>query len=468
MKCEDAQLRIAELLSQGSPLHSDPEVLAHLDSCVDCNAYARDLEEVFLGLLVTEVQEAPADLKSGLFARLHGGLSCEQAQTLVVERLTENLPAEDQSALQRHLDECPDCHDYAEDMDLVVTALPHSAPRTHPPAEMKSNLLSSAKKNAPEKRALSLQWWGVGLAATVAGVLWVGSLLTPSASARLAPDPSVVVSAGKNVVFANSTESKTPVVVLDEDGKATGIPVPTEQAPYFTEGVAEGDRVYLLDTANQQLTVINVQTRSVERTHKIHAGASGLSVRNGQIFVKCALSGFLTFIREDGYTTEIKLAPTQEIPREEFMDAILQQGNLLLVTHHTQGKIFLVNPATLQVQNTLNVEGEPVALSAYGSGVLVLDHAGRLLELQGNKVTRELALEGHPDKITVASGQAYLSDRSGWVSKVDLKSWKVVKKQQFGTPMDITSMPGGGLLLADAKKGINMLDSNLQMMEQIQ
>ncbi|GEM48945.1 zf-HC2 domain-containing protein [Deinococcus cellulosilyticus] len=468
MKCEDAQLRISDLLSQGRAADSDPEVLAHLESCPECQIYAQDLSEVMMGLLHVEPVEAPSGLKDRIFSKLHGGLSCEQAQTLVVDRITGGIETSDETALQQHLDECQGCQDYAQDMDLVVTALPHSAPDLRPPPDLKNQVLKQVREGSSRKPSRQLQWWGLGLAATVTGVLWAGGLLSPSASAGLAPDPSVVVSAGETVVFANSSKDAAPIVILNQDGKATGLKLQMDEVPYFTEGVAAGPRVYLLDTANQHLIVVNLESRRVERTHKVHAGASGLSVRNGQIFVKCALSGFLTSIREDGFVTEIKLAATREIPREEFMDAVLQKDNLLLVTHHMRGKVFLVNPDTLQVHNTLDVGGEPVALSPYGDRVLVLDHAGRLLELTGNKITRELALEGHPDKMTIASGQAYLSDRSGQVSKVDLVQWKVVKTAQFGTPMDIETMPGGKLLLADARQGINMLDSNLQVMEQVE
>ena len=468
MKCEDAQLRIAELLSEGKPANSDPEVRAHMASCPECTAYAQDLSEVMRGLLHTEPVEAPAGLKDQLFSKLQGGLSCEQSQTLIVERMTGGIAAEDDTALQKHLETCEDCQGYEQDMHLVVTALPHSAPGARPPAELKHQILNSARTSKPQKRMSSLPMWGLGLAATVTGVLWVGSLLSPSASAHLAPDPSVVISAGSTLIFANSTLDADPIVILDQEGKATRVKLKVDEVPYFTEGVSEGERVYLLDTANQQLVVINLQSRRVEQTHKVHAGASGLSVRHGQVYVKCALSGFLTSINKDGFVTEIKLAATQKIPKEEFMDAVLQQGNLLMVTHHMRGKVFLVNADTMQVQNTLDVGGEPVALAPHGDRILVLDHEGRLLELQGNKITRELALDGHPDKMTIASGQAYLSDRSGQVSKVDLGQWKVVQTATFGTPMDITSMAGGMLAVADAKQGIKMLNSNLQVMEQVE
>lgn len=464
MNCETCQHHLTDLLWHSKVLPTEAQI--HLENCAECQSFQTDVQAILQGLQWTgqktegQETEIPVHLKARVLQQATRALSCEQAQSLLLEPAA-GLSSGALNRLNEHVQGCADCQVYQQDLAHIKAALVHAAPAKMPPAELKGRIMNQLKRPASSQRA----WWGVGMAATVAAVLWVGSLLTPSATARLAPSPSVVVGAGGVVVFANNNLN-APVVMLGPDGEVFRLSMKVASVPYFTEAVAEGDRVYLLDTANQLLSVVNVKTRALERTHSIHAGASGLSVQQGRVFVKCALSGYLTSIGKDGYVTEIQLDNSSNIPREAFMDAVLTMRDNLLVTHHTSGKIFEVNPQTLKVTRALKVGGEPVALNRYLQGVLVLDHQGRLLELKNGKVQRELKLPGHPDKMTVANTSAYLSDRSGKVLTVDLEHWKVVHQKAFQHPMDVTALPDGTLAVADLSGGIKVLNQNLEVQEE--
>lgn len=469
MNCETCQHHLTDLLWHSKALPSEAQI--HLESCAECKSFQADLQAILQGLQWSEQKteqwtegkeaEVPVQLKARVMQQATRPLSCEQAQSLLLEP-GEGLSSGALNRLNEHVQGCADCQAYRQDLERIKTALVHAAPAKMPPAELKDRIMGQIKRPSSSQRA----WWGVGMAATVAAVLWVGSLLTPSATAKLAPSPSVVVGAGGAVVFANNNLN-APVVMLGPDGEVFRLSMDVTSVPYFTEAVAEGDRVYLLDTANQLLSVINVKTRALERTHSIHSGASGLSVQQGRIFVKCALSGYLTSIGKDGYITEIQLGDSSNIPREAFMDAVLAVQDRLLVTHHTSGKVFEVNPQTLKVTQTFKVGGEPVALNRYRQSVLILDHQGRLLELKNGKVQRSLKLPGHPDKMTVASNAVYLSDRKGEVMTIDLERWKVVQQKAFAHPMDLTTLPDGSLAVADLDGGIKMLNRNLEVQEEI-
>ncbi|MFB9993047.1 zf-HC2 domain-containing protein [Deinococcus oregonensis] len=370
--------------------------------------------------------------------------------------------------VRAHLQTCADCQREAAELRQVLDGVLHAPPEVAPPAQLRDRVLQSARssraqsipapQSAPRKRPRLALWLptGLGLAAAVAAfVLW-----PQSAPVRA----DVVVSAGDSVVFASSTGTRAPLVIRSAGGQLRRVSMVTSQPAWFTEAVYAGGRAYLLDAANNQLIVLNVAQGKIERRYATRGGAAGLAVEDGRVFVKTASSGELLVFGDpnDAATTRRILAAAAPMPETDYMDAVLHVGNRLWATQHTTGQVFVLSGNGGQLLDTYAVGGAPVGLQQWAGGVLVLDVQGRLLELAADgQVGRTLKLAGNPDKFSVMNGKAYLTDRGGTVSVVDLQSFRVTRQRTFGTPMDIAALPDGHLALADAKRGLLMLMPDL-------
>ncbi|THF68360.1 hypothetical protein E7T06_17020 [Deinococcus sp. Arct2-2] len=366
--------------------------------------------------------------------------------------------------VRAHLQTCADCQREAAELRQVLGGVLQAAPELAPPAELRARVLNSAKASTTVHRSdarqrPNLALWlptSLGLAAAVAAfVLWPQPAPTRA---------DVVVSAGDSVVFASSKSSGAPLTIRSAGGQLRRVSMETPQPAWFTEAVYAQGRAYLLDAANNQLIVLNVAQGNIERRYPTPGGAAGLAVEGGRVFVKTAASGELLVFGgpNDSATTRRVLAKATPMPQAECMDAVLHVGNRLLATSHATGQVFVLSVDGGQVLDTYAVGGAPVGLAEWSGGVLVLDVQGRLLELaEDGQIKRTLKLKGNPDKFSVMDGQAYLTDRGGTVSVVDLATFRVARQRTFGTPMDIAALPGGHLALADATRGLLMLRPDL-------
>ncbi|WP_019011007.1 zf-HC2 domain-containing protein [Deinococcus aquatilis] len=394
--------------------------------------------------------------------------SCEACREDLSAVLLGLASAAETEQVRAHLQTCADCQREAAELRRVLNGLEHAPPEIAPPAELRARVLNSARQQRSSSDLLSSQipsrkrrpvalWLpaSLGLAAAVAALL-------------LWPQPApvradVVVSAGDSVVFASSHSPSAPLVIRSAGGQLRRVSLTTAQPAWFTEAVYAQGRAYLLDAANNQLVVLNVAQGQIERRLPTPGGAAGLAVEEGRVFVKTASSGeLLVFGRGDAATTRRSLARAAPMPEADYMDAVLHAGNRLLATSHTTGQVFALSADGGQLLDTYAVGGAPVGLEEWSGGVLVLDVQGRLLELtEDGQIGRTLSVGGHPDKFSVMNGRAYLTDRGGTVSVVDLSSFRVTQQRTFGTPMDIAALPDGHLALADATRGLLMLMPDL-------
>lgn len=417
MHCEQAQeywLTYLWTVPDVSSTHPiDPAVQAHIQQCPACQAYQRELEQLTTALAFTLPTETPAsDLKARLMLR--------------VQQTPQEL-------------------DRAEILDCTETRLAEVQPQHQPP------------QHQPQQAKLRPQWawWSGGLlAAAVTGLLWIQS--NHQAVARWTPAPAVVISTGTDVVVANNKAGEYAVVVLAA-GKRKHIAIPTPRQPYFTEGIYKNGIAYLLDTENHQLYQIDVAQAKLLRQYAVHDGASGLWVDQSGVWVKCALSGFLSHIKPDGSQSEIVLGQAKMIPPQEFQDAVLAQGSSLWVTHHSGGMLFRVNAQQLKVEQSYALGGRPLALATWQSGLLVLDEAGRLLWLDAQgQLKKSLSLPMHPNKMLLSEGKAYLSDPEKGLLTVDVKNWKISKTQAMRQIRDVAMMNDGRLAVVQ-KSSVTML-----------
>ena len=108
-----------------------------------------------------------------------------------------------------------------------------------------------------------------------------------------------------------------------------------------------------------------------------------------------------------------------------------------------------------------------MALGQYGDNLIVLDHAGALISVNASngKLVQSLKLEGQADKMTIVRGIAYLSDRSGFVTTVNLEQFKVQDRKQFGSnARDVSPMPDGHVAVAAGEGGVIVLNDKLEKM----
>ncbi|MDB5045751.1 MAG: hypothetical protein JWQ08_1801 [Deinococcus sp.] len=387
--------------------------------------------------------------------------ACREDLSAVLLGIASEAEAE---RVQAHLQTCADCQREAAELRRVLDGVLHATHEVAPPADLRARVLNSAKPVSTPQRAAPRQrpnfaFWlptSLGMAAAVAAfVLWPQPAPTRA---------DVVVSAGDSVVFASSKSSGTPLTIRAPDGKLRRVSMKTAQPAWFTEAVYSQGRAYLLDAANNQLIVLNVAQGRIERRFATPGGAAGLAVEEGRVFVKTASSGELLVFGgpNDAATTRRILATAAPMPEADYMDAVLHVGNRLWATQHTTGQLFVLSGNGAQLLDTYAVGGAPVGLEQWSGGVLVLDVQGRLLELADDgQIRRTLKLKGNPDKFSVMQGKAYLTDRGGTVSVVDLATFRVTHQRTFGTPMDIAALPDGHLALADATRGLLMLMPDL-------
>ena len=415
--CERCELELGAVLLGIADDETQHFVRLHLPSCSECQRQAAAFQASMNELLYVEPVPLPAGARSALL---------ERARQIPLEPGSERTDVPDG---------------------------PRTEVSTPPPKPGTGALHSHA---CPVR----LRWgaWvatGVGLAAAL-GLF----LVRPNAGPDIR-QADVVVSAGSSLVLARSDVSTYPLVVRTSTGQLRGVKLAQARPAWYTEGVYSGGKAYLLDAANERLVVLNVAQGKIERTYPAPGGAAGLAVSGKNIFVKAAASGELRRFQGDS-TVVTSVASPGQMPQADYMDAVLAQPGRLLTTQHTSGQVIKLTADGQRILARYPVGGAPVGLQSWKQWVLVLDVRGRLLELgPDGRVTRFLGVPGHPDKFTVMGDHAYLTDRGGQVSEVDLISFTLMQQRKFGKPMDIVALPDGHLALADAMRGLVMLNADL-------
>ncbi|BDP42520.1 hypothetical protein DAETH_24890 [Deinococcus aetherius] len=390
------------------------------------------------------------------------GVTCEEVREALEAHVSRGGPLPGEVAA--HLASCPDCARELALLRAVERALLEEVPEHSPPPELRTAVLSRARRTrrraGPRLPALRPAW-GLGLAAALAALLVTGTLLTGSrTSAGPLPDPAVVVSTGDALIVASNDRAGTVTLVQGDRARAS-LQTAGRQPAWFTEGVRLGDRVYLADAANDRVLELQPGPLRVLRSVPVPGGVAGLAAGDGVVYFKSVrgevgrLGGPVVALAREG---EMGLA--------DVMDGVLLRRGRLYVTHHLSGEVCVLDPVSLRVEARLRVGGAPVALAQTRDGVLVLDLKGRLLRLDdAGQVTREWAVPGTPDKLTLNGDLALLSDRAGRVTRVNLASGAVTPVPARH-PMDVAALPGGTFAVAEGAvegrgAGVRLLDASL-------
>jgi outer membrane protein assembly factor BamB len=274
------------------------------------------------------------------------------------------------------------------------------------------------------------------------------------------------------LVYANSGAVVTPVVLINSSGQRQAIKFPTGKPCYFTNAVSLDGYSYLLDAANNKLFIIDETKGAMIDEWDVPAGAAGLAVQGSTVIVKSAESGIVLEFkrnREGKTMLEARIAETSSssLPMDDLMDDLLILGSRVYATHHVMGTVSILDRDTNKEINRFKIGTAPVALGQYGENLIVLDHAGALIAVNANtgKLVQTLKLEGQADKMTIVHGIAYLSDRSGFVTTVNLEPFKVENRKQFGSnARDVSPMPDGHVVIAAGEGGVIVLNDKLEKM----
>jgi YVTN family beta-propeller protein len=332
-------------------------------------------------------------------------------------------------------------------------------------------LTSSSTKLEPvfskRRNPLAFLAVGMGLAAAIAGLL-----VTRGPAAM--PDASVVANTSNGgLVVANSGARATPVTFIAADGSRRNVSFKLDKPASFTRAVSSQGLSYVLDAANQKLFIIDEAKGEMIDEWPVPAGASGVAVDGDTVVVMGAASGTALTFRKNGLGSKTmvearisKANPT--MPLEDCMDAAVITGNRAYVTHHDSGMVSEIDVATGKERARFAVGQKPVSLAVDGKTLYVLDLKGTLYKLERatGKVLGRLKLEGTPDRLTLAPGVAYLSDRAGFVTAVKTEPLQVLARRKLADKlMDLTPMPDGHIAVAAASKGVMILDDKLEQLK---
>jgi outer membrane protein assembly factor BamB len=422
--------------------------------------------------------------------------------------LQEALPAvilgvatlEERLAVEAALKTDPELAREAKELEAVLTGLA-GVEAVPVPAGLKAKVMAQAKlesktsspetmtretrantSSAPSSRARGvaprsmLQRFAPALYLVGAIAIFSAMSLLPNVF-KSAHDPvnaSVVASTQDGgLVYANSGAVVTPVVLISSSGQRQAVKFPTGKPCYFTNAVSVDGYSYLLDAANSKLFIIDETKGAMVDQWDVPAGAAGLAVEGNTVIVKSAESGIVLEFkrnREGKTMLEARIAPetpSSSLPMDDLMDDLLILGSRVYATHHIMGTVSVLDRETNKEINRFKIGIAPVALGQYGENLIVLDHAGALIAVNANsgKQVNTLKLEGDADKMTITHGMAFLSDRSGFVTVVNLEQFKVETRKQFGNnARDVSPMPDGHVAVATGEGGVIVLNDQLEKM----
>jgi YVTN family beta-propeller protein len=316
---------------------------------------------------------------------------------------------------------------------------------------------------------------GLGLAAAIAGLLVTrGPAAVPDTRLAAMPDASVVANTPNGgLVVANSGARATPVTFIAADGARRNVSFKLDKPASFTRAVSNQGLSYVLDAANEKLYIIDEAKGEMIDEWPAPAGASGVAVDGDTVVVMGAASGTVLTFRRNGLgkktMVEARISkPNPKMPLEDCMDAAVIAGNRAYVTHHDSGLVSEIDVTSGKERARFAVGQKPVSLAVDGATLYVLDLKGTLykLERETGHVLGRLKLEGTPDRLTLAPGVAYLSDRAGFVTAVKTEPLQVLARKKLADKlMDLTPMPDGHIAVAAAEKGVMILDDKLERLK---
>jgi outer membrane protein assembly factor BamB len=404
---------------------------------------ARELERALTSLGASEAQTPPPSLRASLLAKAR----LEGPGKMVADGVPKDHPSEAPKPSETR--------GSSHRTDLSPSRPPTSAtPRMNPRANPRA----------------SARWLTPILAGVLTVAAAIGGIMAVTKGTNTVLDAGVVATTTEGgLIYTNAFDRNAPVTLVSADWKTRPVRFTTAKEPYFTKAVSNDGLSYLLDARNSKLFIVDESKGELIDTWPVPEGASGLSVEGGMVCVKSATTGTVFTFRRNGIGSktmvEARVSNPATMPLEDFMDAAEIHGDRVYVTHHATGLVTMIDLSTNRELKRAHVGVKPVSLAFTDDDLVVLDYAGALIKLDPNTLEKkeELKLEGSPDRITIApGGVAYLSDRSGFVTAVNVNDLKVIARRNLGSEtMDLSVMPDGHVAVASSK-GIKILDDKLE------
>jgi outer membrane protein assembly factor BamB len=449
----DAIRELLPLVALGIASAIERETVRHaLAQDAELAREAAELELALISLGASEAQTPPVSLKTKLLAqaRLEG-----PAKTI-----SDGVP----------------------DSPRVLDGVPRGAPSA-PTSSHRTDFSPTRAPVSPTSRAnprVSARWLTPILAGVLTVAAAIGGIMAVTRGTNTTLDAGVVATTtAGGLIYTNASDRDAPITLVGADWKTHPVRFTTARAPYFTKAVSNDGLSYVLDARNAKLFIVDEAKGELIDTWPVPEGASGLSVDGDMVCVKSATTGTVLTFRRNGIGSktmvEARVSNPAIMPLEDFMDAAEIHGDRVYVTHHATGLVTILELSTNRELKRAQVGVKPVSLAFSDDDLLVLDYAGSLIKLDPDTLEKkeELKLEGSPDRITIApvvpgasgaapGGVAYLSDRSGFVTAVNVNDLKVIARRNLGgETMDLSVMPDGHIAVAGST-GVKILDDKLQ------
>jgi hypothetical protein len=402
-------------------------------------------------------------------------------QELLSQVILGTATGEEAAVVQRALAQDPALRAEYAQLERVLAGLGASELVAPPPA-LKQRILDaarattnhgaapvrpspSAKRRLPLRRGLP---WLLGAGATALTALAV--LLFGVWQAAPSINATTVASLPDGgVVYGNSgaVSRSVPVVLVRASGEKIPVRFSADKECQFTAAVSSDGLTYLLDSANNTVFIVEEKTGALVDRWLVPANASSLDVVGNTVMVRSKDIAVVFRRNQSGQKSmvEARLSSQGTLHPE----AAVIDGDRLYTTDQTQGVVQVLSSLTGQKLGELTAPKKPVSL-AVRDGLWVLDAAGALykLALPSGAVQFQVALEGTPQLLRLTDQYAFVADKEGYISVVDLKNRRVSARKRLQNPaMSLSVMPDGHIALALEKRGIVVVDNKLEVQRTI-
>jgi hypothetical protein len=335
------------------------------------------------------------------------------------------------------------------------TAAP--APRSLRPAPQ-------ATHHAPRRRGLLPLLGALGTALAAVAVLFFGVWQAPTVNAT-----TVASLPDGGVVYGNSgaVSRSVPVVLVRASGEKIPVRFRADKECNFTATVVGDGLVYLLDSANDTVFIVEASTGVLVDRWLVPANATSLDVVGETVVVRSKAVAVVFRRNQSGQKSMVEARLSNQGTLHP--EAAVIDGDKLYTTDQTTGVVQVLSSLTGQKLGELTAPEKPVSL-AVRDGLWVLDATGALyqLALPSGVVQLRVPLQGTPQRLRLTDQYAFVTDAEGYVSVVDLAKRTVSARKRLQNPvMSLSVMSDGHIALALEKRGIVVMDNKLEVLRTI-
>ncbi len=377
--------------------------------------------------------------------------------------------------------------EYAE-LELVLTGL-GATEAVEPPASLKQKILAASrgsdqsesratneaesrvrpaptsKRTAPRPMARVLPWVMAGLATALTAVAVFVAFPQSQINAT-----TLAATSDGSIIYANSgaMSRSTPAMLVRSNGAKIPVQFVADKECKFTAAVSSDGLTYLLDQANNTVFIIEESTGKMVDRWLVPANATGLDVVGNTVVVRSSQVALIFRRNQSGEKSMVEARLSSSKP-SAYAEAAVIDGERLYTTDQTLGVVHVLETATGKEIKQFEIPEKPVSL-AVRNGLWVLDAAGVLLklELSTGAVLEKIVLEGTPQLLRLTDLYAFVADKEGFVSVVDLQKQQVTVRKRLRNPaLALSMMPDGHIAIAVEKNGIVVLDNKLEMVKSI-